>query len=509
MGCGLLIVCVLVAGKRICHRRRIRDAARTPLLATSPARGSPSVNAPGSPSGDSTLAGLQGFTVVRTLRRDPHRMSEVLVVDRKARRPSSLTSAKQAAHLSVESPQARAAPPPTERVVVKRCVCETGRDRSRVLTEFMLLQRVYGKSRGRVVHPLDIVVTELVSKDGRLETLRDIARADIDAEGRSLDPGDDESPAPAEVQVTLSMKRLPNPFLVSIVMTYYPDGDLQAYLDAFAAADAVVPEQTCLAIAHQLAATVAVMHSKFRPPIVHGDLKPSNVVIQRIQPSVHSSRSSHARTGDPPHPSMDSGRYAPETHLLLADFGCARRATATATTGGAMTHKYAAPECFITGAPLTPAVDVFAIGVLLLQVALGKPPARALGIVLGESNDSGATVRTDDERPSSEVLRPSNARLSAALQDEIRRVRERGYSTRFLDCVLPLLRTDPAQRPNAVSLRELTSTLLGEADAFRAVRSPPEAAPSPMSRPSTPPRDDSITASVTSAGREMGTPAGR
>jgi serine/threonine-protein kinase len=124
-------------------------------------------------------------------------------------------------------------------------------------------------------------------------------------------------------------------------------------------------------------AAVAHAHSNL---IVHRDLKPSNVLINK------------------------------DGKVKLLDFGIAKllegegedgAATLLTVEGGrAMTPEYAAPEQ-VTGAPVTTATDVYALGVLLYLLLTGQHPA---GIGLRSPADLvKAIVDTDPTRPSDVV----------------------------------------------------------------------------------------------------------
>jgi serine/threonine-protein kinase len=113
--------------------------------------------------------------------------------------------------------------------------------------------------------------------------------------------------------------------------------------------------------------------------IVHRDLKPSNVLVSK------------------------------EGQAKLLDFGIAKLlegeaedGTATLLTvegGRAMTPEYAAPEQ-VTGAPVTTATDVYALGVLLYVLLTGQHPA---GTAHSPADLVKAIVDTEPKRPSDVV----------------------------------------------------------------------------------------------------------
>ncbi|MGO9513161.1 MAG: protein kinase domain-containing protein [Steroidobacteraceae bacterium] len=113
--------------------------------------------------------------------------------------------------------------------------------------------------------------------------------------------------------------------------------------------------------------------------VIHRDLKPSNILVS------------------------EEGRV----HLL--DFGVAKLLTAgeakeTALTqfgGRAMTPDYAAPEQ-ISGAPITTAADVYALGVMLYELLTGEPPYRLKRDSRGALEE--AILQTDPAAPSRVAL---------------------------------------------------------------------------------------------------------
>jgi serine/threonine protein kinase len=107
-----------------------------------------------------------------------------------------------------------------------------------------------------------------------------------------------------------------------------------------------------LTIASQIAAALEVAHGR---GIIHRDLKPENVLVS-IQPA-------------------PAGELV-AVHVKLMDFGLARITGRTRMTQeGALvgTMAYIAPE-IILGQPATEASDLYSFGVLLYELAAGRPP---------------------------------------------------------------------------------------------------------------------------------------
>ncbi|MFY1668487.1 serine/threonine-protein kinase [Plantactinospora sp. WMMB334] len=105
-----------------------------------------------------------------------------------------------------------------------------------------------------------------------------------------------------------------------------------------------VPPGIAAEVASQLAAGLAYLH---RREIVHGDVKPGNLVVP-----------------------ADAGP------VRLVDFGAARRVgTGPAWPDTQATPEYVAPEV-VAGASPGPASDVYALGIVLFELVSGRSPYR-------------------------------------------------------------------------------------------------------------------------------------
>lgn len=129
---------------------------------------------------------------------------------------------------------------------------------------------------------------------------------------------------------------------LAIVMDRVSGGDLRGALDSFP----TLPPAEVARLGAGIAAGLAAVH---KAGLVHRDIKPENVLLDT--------------TSSPATPKV-------------TDFGIARIADASATTRSSMmvgTPNYMAPE-ISEGATPTPAVDVYALGILLYEMASGVTP---------------------------------------------------------------------------------------------------------------------------------------
>jgi serine/threonine protein kinase len=109
-----------------------------------------------------------------------------------------------------------------------------------------------------------------------------------------------------------------------------------------------MPAGQVAGLGHQLAAALEAAHGA---GIVHGDVKPENVLVAGTEPDLD---------------------------VKLSDFGVSRLVDATTTKSVARvgTPSYMAPE-LITGKPVGRASDVYSLGVLLYEALAGRPPFTA------------------------------------------------------------------------------------------------------------------------------------
>ncbi len=167
-----------------------------------------------------------------------------------------------------------------------------------------------------------------------------------------------------------------------------------------------LPSEKVIDIARQLCAGLAAAHAR---GVLHRDLKPANVMID------------------------DDGR------VRVMDFGIAipRGDESPAAVG---TPGYMAPEQFTRGATLTECTDIYALGIILYELAVGQHPFRQSGRSAAIAKPS-ARVPDIDPRLERVILQalesdpadrpPSAAAMLAALPSSLAPTDRRPVSTRW------------------------------------------------------------------------------
>ncbi len=170
----------------------------------------------------------------------------------------------------------------------------------------------------------------------------------------------------------------------ALAMEWIPGGTLRTRLREISGG---LQRAELTATARGLLTTLKYLHGR---GIVHGDLKPSNLLLR-----------------------------APG-EVVIADFGAAELigATRVATTDAGGTPLYLAPEQF-RGAPSSPATDLYAVGAVLFEMSVGHPLRSHASLVRGSAIEPLAADRRD--------------RLAA-------------YGPRWRDLIVALLSPDPAAR---------------------------------------------------------------
>jgi serine/threonine protein kinase len=202
--------------------------------------------------------------------------------------------------------------------------------------------------------------------------------------------------------------------------------------------DGILPADEVARIGHSLAEALVYVHAQ---GVVHRDIKPGNILL----------------------PATDAP--LPGQHAKLADFGIARivdgaRLTATGKVLG--TASYFSPEQAL-GEPLTPASDVYSLGLVLLESLTGE---RAFGGTAVESmtarlardpevpaelGDSwagllrGMTQRMPDARPTARDVSGALARLARS-DEKTEAIQPADAATRpYTAANVPAAEAPPAQ----------------------------------------------------------------
>ncbi|HYU34019.1 MAG TPA: tetratricopeptide repeat-containing serine/threonine-protein kinase [Thermoanaerobaculia bacterium] len=202
-----------------------------------------------------------------------------------------------------------------------------------------------------------------------------------------------------------------------------------------------LPPHAALPIVRQVSDALNAAH---QVGVVHRDLKPGNVILAEGRGGVRA---------------------------VVTDFGLARREkgedaqglTLTGAAGVVGTPAYLAPEQ-VEGKPATPAVDIYALGIVLYEMLTGTVP------FLGDSALSTAVKRLQEAPPSPRVHVP-------------------GLAANWEAAILRCLAREPAAR--FATAPELVEALVGSPASALAALVPPSAPSAPAipdARPAPPPQ---------------------
>ncbi|MEV5972137.1 protein kinase [Streptomyces sp. NPDC051921] len=209
-----------------------------------------------------------------------------------------------------------------------------------------------------------------------------------------------------------------------LVTAYVPGPTLRAVLDEVGA----LPEDSLTVLAAGLAEALDAIH---RAGVIHRDLKPANIIVAEDGPRV-------------------------------IDFGIARAldGTAALTRTGLQvgTPGYLAPEQ-LTAGTITPAVDMFALGVVLGQAAGGSPFGDGSSVgwlyrVVHEQPDLGAVPASLRDLVAACLAKDPAARPTPAAFLDALTVHHRPDGGWLPDAATHLLRTVPGHPTTAVVREE-------------------------------------------------------
>lgn len=210
-----------------------------------------------------------------------------------------------------------------------------------------------------------------------------------------------------------------------LLYEYVPNGDLRAALHD-KKGDLDLNWKARLRIAEGVAHGLAYLHNAYDPPVVHRDVTSSNVLLDEDL---------EARISDFGLSKVMNRKLKSQVHWS---------ATSPAVLG---THGYIAPEVGYSNV-VTPKLDVYSYGVLLLELLTGKKPAdKSFGESLHVAAWVKEKVRQNEGRMSESVLDPSLLDVgNLAAKDEMLLVQR---------IALLCTRESPADRPAMREVEEM------------------------------------------------------
>ncbi len=418
---GAATVYYLVSKRR--WRRGRNESVRIALLSN---RDGAPQNADG--TSDSPSDALANFIIVRRVVTNGN--VQVFVAKRRRVVPSTRAAPNTSHRAQHLQPPPAVAMPSYEYLILKRITCASEGDKHRAMQEFALLQQVALKTKN-VTTPVDMFYQA----------------SNVAATIRAVAPADDETANTLNTRaadVTPVVSQRQSPAVVTLVLEYFPLGDLETYITDFKVAGNPIPERSIVVLIHHVAATLAVMHNRCRPAVVHLDIKPANILLKGLPWDRHAEPAS---AGDDEAVGIfheaEGGGVEGRVSVHIGDFGSARRVTSHSMYAGeAMTPAFGSPECYRGSSRISPAIDIWALGITLFNLASGDLPNAILGY-----------VATSDEQAATELVTDMGNKLLAL-----------GRSPALVSLLKAMLSFAPEARVVAPDVRELTRAILESGD---------------------------------------------
>ncbi|XP_011098927.1 probable serine/threonine-protein kinase PBL7 [Sesamum indicum] len=230
-----------------------------------------------------------------------------------------------------------------------------------------------------------------------------------------------------------------------IVYEYMPLGSLEDHLHDLTPDMLPLDWNTRMKIAAGIARGLNYLHNEAIPPVIYGDMKPSNVLLgDGFQPKI--SDFGLAKFGDGENWNLVSNvvSSAPNVVSNVASSGTTYALVVTGTAG------YVAPECSASGT-LTVKSDIYSFGVLLLELLTGR---EAMELDANQREESIVEWARKKLR-----FRTILDIADPLLQENFKLPNLSKAMTLALSCV----QDDPDSRPNTATVLQTLESLAAEA----------------------------------------------
>lgn len=210
-----------------------------------------------------------------------------------------------------------------------------------------------------------------------------------------------------------------------IILPYYPKGDLKQFI---ANHKGPVPVYNLLSLVLQLTTALVYLHHQ-HPPLVHGDVKPENVLLLNTDQVLL----------------MDLDLCAEEDCTEASPLSGCSHGSSSRPSAGAYTCEYTAPE-IRNSRPRTPKADIFSLGIVTYALA-------ALPSEIFLEYKGSVRLLSDD------VWEKDFSTLTRLVCHAIR-TRCPSYPVELQTLIMDMLRFRPEDRPSSTEVEGRLSTMM-------------------------------------------------